>query len=179
MRCKGTLKALYRDYSLGTWVVQLDIEKPVELPIGEKVSVDVVKYREKRSLDANAYYWKLSNEIARVLRISSAEAHNRLLRAYGTPMEIDEQYMYALLPDMEECDLKALRADTYHIAPTDETVYMDGQTYRKYMVIKGSHLYNTAEMSRLIDGTVEEAKELGIETMTPDEIERLKAAWKA
>ena len=33
-------------------------------------------------------------------------------------------------------------------------------------------------MSRLIDGTVFEAKELGIETLTPDELMRLKEQWK-
>jgi hypothetical protein len=33
-------------------------------------------------------------------------------------------------------------------------------------------------MSRLIDGTVSEAKELGIETLPEKEIERLKELWK-
>lgn len=32
-------------------------------------------------------------------------------------------------------------------------------------------------MSQLIDGTVEEAKALGIETLTPAELERMKNAW--
>lgn len=42
---------------------------------------------------------------------------------------------------------------------------------------KGSSLYNTKEMSLLIDGVVRECKELGIETETPDEIERMKQEW--
>jgi hypothetical protein len=44
-------------------------------------------------------------------------------------------------------------------------------------VMRGSHTYDTREMSRLIDGTVEEAKELGIETLTPEQLERMKASW--
>ena len=36
---------------------------------------------------------------------------------------------------------------------------------------------NKEEMSMIIDDTVNEAKELGIETMTPKEIERLKSLW--
>jgi 16S rRNA U1498 N3-methylase RsmE len=47
----------------------------------------------------------------------------------------------------------------------------------KMAVMRGSHTYNTAEMSRLIDATVEEAKELGVETLTPDQLERMKASW--
>ena len=36
--------------------------------------------------------------------------------------------------------------------------------------MRGSHTYDSKEMSRLIDGTVSEAKELGIETMPLDEL---------
>ncbi len=42
---------------------------------------------------------------------------------------------------------------------------------------KGSYVYTTAEMSRLIDEIVSEAKELGIETATPDELARMKQEW--
>jgi hypothetical protein len=48
----------------------------------------------------------------------------------------------------------------------------------KMAFLRGSHTYNTAEMSRLIDAAVEEAKELGVETMTPEQLEKMKAAWK-
>jgi hypothetical protein len=44
-------------------------------------------------------------------------------------------------------------------------------------LMRGSHTFNTKEMSRLIDGTIEEAKELGIETATPEQIRRMMAAW--
>ena len=37
---------------------------------------------------------------------------------------------------------------------------------------------NTKEMSKLIDGIVEEAKTLDIETMTPNELQILKEEWK-
>ena len=41
----------------------------------------------------------------------------------------------------------------------------------------GSSEYNTQEMSVLIDGIVQEAKQLGIETLTPMELARLKDEW--
>ena len=47
-----------------------------------------------------------------------------------------------------------------------------------YKIMRGSHTYNTAEMARLIDGTVSEAKDLGIETLSPTELERIKALWQ-
>jgi hypothetical protein len=44
--------------------------------------------------------------------------------------------------------------------------------------MRGSHTYDSREMSRLIDGTVSEAKELGIETLSPAELERMKQQWR-
>lgn len=46
------------------------------------------------------------------------------------------------------------------------------------MMLRGSHDYDTKEMSTLIDGVVSEAKELGIETMTPDRIKEMMAAYE-
>jgi hypothetical protein len=53
--------------------------------------------------------------------------------------------------------------------------YLDDATF--YKIYRGSHTYDTKEMSLLIDGTVADAKELGIETATPDEIRQMKERW--
>ena len=49
--------------------------------------------------------------------------------------------------------------------------------FKHYKVYKGSSEFDTREMSIFIDGIVYEAEELGIQTMTPNEIARIKAAW--
>ena len=43
--------------------------------------------------------------------------------------------------------------------------------------MRGSHTYNTDEMSKLIDGAVSEAKDLDIETLTPNQIREMKERW--
>jgi hypothetical protein len=71
------------------------------------------------------------------------------------------------------------KIDSIHLRPTTATKVLDnGKLYRVYMVMRGSHTYDTKEMARLIDGTVSEAKELGIETMPPDELKRMVELWK-
>ena len=50
----------------------------------------------------------------------------------------------------------------------------DGIAYRTYIVLRGSSEYDSKEMSRLIEGLVETAKEQGIETLTPDELRKLR-----
>lgn len=42
----------------------------------------------------------------------------------------------------------------------------------------GSSTYNTKEMSILIDLLVQQAKDLDIETMTPEQLSILKDGWK-
>ena len=54
----------------------------------------------------------------------------------------------------------------------------DGDRVR-LAVMRGSHTYNTREMAHLIDMTVQEAKELDIETLPPQEIERMMKQWDA
>ena len=51
----------------------------------------------------------------------------------------------------------------------------DGYTTVRLYV--GSSKYTSEEMSVLLDGIIADAKELGIETETPDEIARMKAMW--
>ena len=42
----------------------------------------------------------------------------------------------------------------------------------------GSSEYDTAQMSRLLDAIIREAKLQNIETATPEELARLKENWK-
>ena len=54
---------------------------------------------------------------------------------------------------------------------------LNGKLFKHYKVYKGSSEFDTREMSIFIDGIVSEAKGLGIQTMTPNEIAKLKSLW--
>ena len=134
---------------------------------------EIKKRRKKRSLDANGYYWKLVSEMADALRISKAEVHNILLRRYGQPEGIDGRLVEVLIPDTEKAAKKALMAEEYHLRPTSFVqAGSKGQNFRAYILLRGSRTYNTEEMSILIDGAIREAEQLGIQTLTPSELER-------
>lgn len=109
--------------------------------------------------------------------MSNARAHNMLLRSYGVPETIGGQLTIAMLP--VEAEDEILERELYHLKPTSKTkVGKDGQIFRAYILLKGSSDYDTKEMARLIDGTVEEAKMLGLETLPKEEIERMMAAYE-
>ena len=47
-----------------------------------------------------------------------------------------------------------------------------------YKVYRGSHTYDTIEMHKRLEGTIQECQLQGIETKTPDEIRRMEELWK-
>jgi hypothetical protein len=145
----------------------------------ESLSVKIGKFRKKRSLDANAYYWLLVGKLAKALKISIPYCHNLMLRRYGTLEEFDGRPVYIIIQDTDEASEKADEAETYHIKPTAQVKEgNDGLMYRTYLLLKGSHDYDTAEMSDLIEGLVDECKNVGIETATPDEIANMLSLWQ-
>ena len=57
-----------------------------------------------------------------------------------------------------------------HLKATSKTQTLDnGELNRVYIVMRGSHTFNSAEMARLIDGVIHEAEQLEIETITPNQ----------
>lgn len=55
---------------------------------------------------------------------------------------------------------------------------LNSKEFTHYRIYKGTSEYDTREMAIFIDGVVQEAQNLDIETKTPNEIERLKNLWK-
>ena len=182
MNAKGKILEISRDWKTGKSRVSLQIDKDVceELDklTDKELSVSIQQYREKRSLDANAYYWVLAGKLARVLDITNAAMHNILLRRYGAPEIINGELVYIMLPDTDEAEEKALESETYHVRPTSEVRVGERMNYRTYIMMKGSSTYNTKEMSDLIEGLISDCKDAGIETATPEEIERMMALYE-
>lgn len=148
--------------------------------IGEKAEVlkhlidqpdgmyEVKPWHPKRSPSQNSYFHKLVDLIAKALMTSGTEIKNNLIADYGV---VDVDVGPITLRD--EVQWNRLRA--LHLRPTAKTkVQADGKLYRAYWVMKGTHELTTAEMAHLLDGTIEEAKVLGIETLPPHELERIR-----
>jgi hypothetical protein len=127
-----------------------------------------------RSLSANNYFYALCTKVAEKLRISLNEVHNQMLSRYGYPEFMDDKIVYFILPD----NIEVNKLEGVHLKATSKTQVLDnGDLNRVYIVMRGSHTYNTVEMARLIDGVISEAKELGIETITVTEKDKMLEQW--
>lgn len=167
-KSEGLLDGTYR-------IALLTHEKPqIDALQGKTVEISIKEKKARRSLDANGYYWQLEGQLAESLRVSKPFLHNQLLRRYGQKEIIEDKPVYVVLPETDEVQRKVDEDTILHLYPTSQLKQgKDERMYRTYLLLRGSHEYNTAEMSRLIDGLVSECKEVGIETATPDEIARM------
>ena len=136
----------------------------------EKLKIKAVRYTQRRSLDANAYFHVLVGKIADALTISKAKAKNVLICKYGQPQLLPDGGIMVYKTNAPEEFM--WEQESMHCIPVK---YEEKATF--YKVYRGSHTYDTKEMSVLIDGTVADAKELGIETATPDELREMKERW--
>lgn len=125
---------------------------------------EVKEYHKKRSLNANAYAWALIGKIADVLRNSKDKIYLEMLKKYG------QSEIVSVLSDINV---------TGYFKYFEEiaTVKLQGKNFTHYKVFKGTSEYNTAEMAVFIDGVISEADELGIDTLPPDEVEKIKSLW--
>ena len=56
-------------------------------------------------------------------------------------------------------------------------ITVNGRTGHQLQVYYGSSCFDTKEMAVFIDGIVRECKDPNIETLPPDELERMKKGW--
>lgn len=139
---------------------------------------ELKEHRKKRTRSQNSYYWELVGQVARKCSkdgLIAPKIHNLNLRALGLREIIDGNTVFVDIRDTEEAEEIALSSETLHLAPTSRTHQNKrGETYRTYVMLRGSHSFSTSEMKALLDIMVEEAKAQGIQTMTPNQLEDMR-----
>ena len=172
MEFTGKLQNVSRDWQTGQWNITFTmneasaINEVNNIQSCEKLSIKAVKHRNKRSLDANAYCWVILQKIAEVLHQDKWNVYLEMLGKYGVFTHI------IVKPNVVD----KVKEEWRTVKELGE-VNVNGVTGIQLQCYFGSSTYNTKEMSVLIDGIVYEAKELGIETLPPDELERMKVEW--
>lgn len=165
MESKARVLDVHKDFRTGKFqmVLEVDSINPAEDFKGEK-RVILKPWREKRSLDANAYMWMLLHGIAVELGSTKEEVYEVMIQRYGIMARDDSGFITV-----------TLRADIDKgLLPGHWKLYKETPEWNVYRLIRGTSEYDTKEMSWFLDRVIEEAKDLGVETMTPDELERLK-----
>ena len=132
----------------------------------EKLKIKAYKYRERRSLDAIAYLWVLLQKMAEVLLTDKWTMYLKMLKQYG-------QFTYIVVKPAAVEAVKKQWRECEEVGEID----VNGTKAVQMLCYYGSSTYDTREMAVLIDGVAGECKELGIETLSPDELRQMKERW--
>lgn len=135
-------------------------------------TAELKEFRQKRSLDANAYCWVLIGKLAAVLRISPNEVYREAIQNIGGNYEILPIKENAVERWKQIWQGKGIGWICEVIGESKLRGYMNVRC------LYGSSVYDTQQMSRLIDTIVFECKQQGIETATPEELMRMKEEWQ-
>lgn len=143
---------------------------------GKRLSIKIGKYSPKRSLDANAYLWKLCSMIADKLSDDGVphtkeEIYQSAIKAKGIYREQGE-----LQPQFAQ----TMRTAWEKLGTGWVTEQVDFEPDGERVIVRfyyGSSLYTSKQLSRVIDWLVVESQNLGIETKSNEEISSLLNSW--
>lgn len=122
---------------------------------------EVKEHKEKRTLSQNAYMWSLINEIANKMRLSKEKTYIKMLKDYSQVTKVNVR-----------ADIDVSKFFKYY--EFEREAQISGVDFKIYKVYEGSSQMDKNEFRVLLDGVIQEAQQLGLCTLTPAEIERLR-----
>lgn len=170
-------KAKWSEDLDGTWISFLVKDKSRVLEILSDIkdklyTCEIKVFRQKRSLNSNAYAWELMTELANVHRANKEEIYIEMLKRYGQIAE-DAEGNKIIFSVKEGIDVVSF----YKYVQRIGAGMVNGERFIHYKALKGSSEFDTREMSIFLDGIISDCQAEGIETRTPQEIQRMKDLW--
>lgn len=137
-----------------------------------EVKLTIQKPYARRSLDANAYMWLLCSRIAKILGhgATKEDVYIEQIRR-GNEFEIVLVKKDMLEKVKQTWEARGVGWVAEHVGEHDDR-------YSNLVLYTGSSVYDTKAMSDLIERVIFEAKNLGVDTKTPKEINDLIDLWE-
>lgn len=147
------------EYSMNSLLFALANDKSLD--------IEISIHREKRSLNANAAMWAMLGRMAEVLQTTADELYIEELRNYG-------------VSDFIVCVPGNVERISKQFSWTEErgSRFINGVEMTVLQVWLGSSTYNTKQFARLLDGIINDAKEIDVEFISSQERDLLLAEWE-
>ena len=177
MKLKGKISDLNLEFLTGKPKLVLQIDTKRELLAeydklkNDELTIEIKKFRPHRSLNANAYAWVLMDKIAETQGITPEDVYRHHIQEVGVfkIMTIKESDADTLIKGwgMNGIGWTAEKLD-----------YSEDKNFIDVKFYYGSSLYNTKQMTRLINNIIQDCEALGIQTKTPSEIANMLNLWE-
>lgn len=137
---------------------------------GLKLNVELNKWKKKRSLNANAYLWVLIKELSKKTEVEPKQIYKDAISYMNT---------YDVIPIKNEAVDRFIKnwnqnGDGWICEKFNSKL----EGFTNVRAYYGSSVFDSKEMSQLIEIIVNECKSFGIETKPPEELKSLLEGWK-
>lgn len=133
----------------------------------EKVyAMEIKRKSKKRSLDANAFLWSVLADMADKLHTTKDELYLEMLSRYGVFTHV------IVKPSVVE----RVKHEWRTVRELGE-VTVNGQTGIQLQCYFGSSTYNSKEFSVLLNGVLDEAREMGLEYISEADKNLMLQEW--
>ena len=153
-----------------TVTVTSDFREAFDELADKEVNIEIKKYSKRRSLDANAYCWSIIDQIAKKQHIKKSEVYRNAIRDIGGVSDI-------VCVASEAAEHLCRGWEAHGEGWQTEAVESANEGFTNVTLWYGSSVYDTGQMSALIDSLKQDAEGLGIVTMTEQETDRLLMLW--
>jgi len=137
---------------------------------GKELAVEIKQYRQRRSLDANSFCWVMCQKLAEVLRSTKEEIYRKAIRQVG---------QFEIVPIRDDAVERWIELWGSKGLGWFAEVMSDSKlpNYTNIISYYGSSVYDSREMTILLDEIVTWCMEMDIETLPKHEIDLLKSEW--
>lgn len=178
MRELNVVEASWSMDASGSWLkLRPELHGQAQMVAGEldpqkKYTVTIKEFRKKRSLDANAYAWVLMNKLADKLNMGVRDLYRHYIP------DIPENSQVVCVPTEA---VEKLQSGWEHngIGWCSDTLKSKLPGCTNVVLYYGSSTFDQKQMGVLLDLIIADCKQVGVEYLTPEELERLKGEWDA
>lgn len=136
----------------------------------DKLSLKICKYKQKRSLDANAYCWVMISKIAEVTNQRVTDIYRAAIKEVGGNSDtvcVQDHAVEQLCAGWQRNG----------IGWVTDTMPSKIEGCTNVILYYGSSTYDSAQMHRLIEIILQDCTGLGIEVKSAEEIDSLLNSW--
>ncbi len=171
----GTLHGLQVDYKTKKQILSIRIDNDFAEEfdrIGDRyLDISIKIHRNKRSRNANDLCWTMCEKIAQAAGLTKEDVYRHAIKNVG---------VWEATPIREDCverwqSVWGEKGIGWFAEVVDDSKLPGYKRVHNYF---GSSTYNTAEMTRLINFLIDEAKEMGIPTEPPALVSLLLDEWR-
>ena len=154
-----------------TITVKSDFRQIFDELFGKDITIDIKRFFNRRSLDANAYCWLLIDKIAAKTNRKKTEVYLEEIKEIG-----GITFYVGVKDEIRDAYVAAWKRD--HIGRDAWILPESGKEgWSTIKVRLGSSDFDSQQMSRLIDAVIQDAEALGIPTISDKEAEKKLGKW--